>query len=124
MNIIISNNSNEPIYEQIVMQIKNAIMSGELHGQSMLPSIRSLAKELQISVITTKRAYQELENEGYISTVQGKGSYVNEKNKELLRELRIKAVEEKLNEAIEVGRTLELSFEDMQDILRVLYEEV
>jgi len=124
MNIIISNNSQEPIYEQIVMQIKNAIMSGELQGESMLPSIRSLAKELQISVITTKRAYQELENEGYISTVQGKGSYVNEKNKELLRELKIKAVEEKLNEAIEVGRTLELSFEDMQDILRVLYEEV
>lgn len=124
MNIVISNSSQEPIYEQIARQIKNMIMRGELTEGDMLPSIRSLAKELQISVITTKRAYQELENDGYIVTVQGKGSFVAAQNKELLKEMRLKIVEEKLAEAVDAAKTIELTLEEMQEMLRILYEEV
>ncbi|MDN5277365.1 MAG: hypothetical protein PWR01_1330 [Clostridiales bacterium] len=124
MNIVISNSSQEPIYEQIARQIKNMIMRGELREGDILPSIRSLAKELQISVITTKRAYQELENDGYIVTVQGKGSFVAAQNKELLREMRLKIVEEKLAEAVDAAKTIELTLEEMQEMLRILYEEV
>lgn len=124
MNIVISNSSQEPIYEQIARQIKNMIMRGELREGDMLPSIRSLAKELQISVITTKRAYEELENDGYIVTVQGKGSFVAAQNKELLREMRLKIVEEKLAEAVDAAKTIELTLEEMQEMLRILYEEV
>lgn len=124
MNIIISNSSQEPIYEQIVKQIKNMIIRGELAENEMLPSIRSLAKDLQISVITTKKAYEELENDGYIVTLQGKGSFVAAQNKELLREMRLKIVEEKLAEAVDAGRSIELSLEEMQKMLKILYEEV
>ncbi|WP_434640895.1 GntR family transcriptional regulator [Thermoanaerobacterium thermosaccharolyticum] len=124
MNIIISNSSQEPIYEQIVKQIKNIIIRGELAENEMLPSIRSLAKDLQISVITTKKAYEELENDGYIVTVQGKGSFVAAQNKELLKEMRLKIVEEKLAEAVDAGRSIELSLEEMQKMLKILYEEV
>ncbi len=124
MDIIISNASQEPIYEQIVRQIKNMIMKGDLEENEMLPSIRSLAKELQISVITTKRAYEELERDGYLVTVPGKGSYVAAQNKELLREMRIKIVEEKLVQAVDAGKSIELTLEEMQKILKLLYEEV
>lgn len=124
MNIIISNSSQEPIYKQIVKQIKNMIIRGELAENEMLPSIRSLAKDLQISVITTKKAYEELENDGYIVTVQGKGSFVAAQNKELLKEMRLKIVEEKLAEAVDAGRSIELSLEEMQEMLKILYEEV
>ncbi|SFA51246.1 GntR family transcriptional regulator [Parageobacillus thermantarcticus] len=123
MNIIISNSSDEPIYQQIVKQIKNLIIKGELAENEMLPSIRTLAKELQISVITTKRAYQELENEGYIVTVQGKGTYVAAQNKELLKENQLKMIEEKLTEAVEAGKSINLTLEEMQEILKVIYEE-
>ena len=124
MNIIISNSSQEPIYEQIVRQIKNMIMKGEIAEGEMLPSIRSLAKELQISVITVKRAYQELENDGYIVTVHGKGSFIAVKNKELLREMRLKIVEEKLEEAVLAGKSIELSLEEMQEMLKILYDRI
>ena len=124
MNIIISNSSQEPIYEQIVKQIKNMIIRGDLAENEMLPSIRSLAKDLQISVITTKKAYEELENDGYIVTVQGKGSFVAAQNKELLKEMRLKIVEEKLAEAVDAGRSIDLSLEEMQEMLKILYEEV
>ncbi|KYD21600.1 GntR family transcriptional regulator [Parageobacillus toebii] len=123
MNIIISNSSDEPIYQQIVKQIKNLIIKGELAENEMLPSIRTLAKELQISVITTKRAYQELENEGYIVTVQGKGTYVAAQNKELLKENQLKMIEEKLTEAVEAGKSINLTLEEMQEILKIIYEE-
>ena len=124
MNIIISNSSQEPIYEQIVKQVKNMILRGELAENEMLPSIRSLARALQISVITTKKAYEELENDGYIVTVQGKGSFVAAQNKELLKEMRLKIVEEKLAEAVDAGRSIDLSLEEMQKMLKILYEEV
>lgn len=123
MNIIISNSSQEPIYEQIAKQIKDAIISGELSESEALPSIRNLAKELQISVITTKRAYEELEKEGFILTVPGKGSYVAAQNKEFLKEARIKIVEEKLAEAVFSAKAIGLSLTEMQEMLKIYYEE-
>ena len=123
MNIIISNSSGEPIYEQIVKQIKNHILTGLLEEGEALPSIRNLAQELRISVITSKRAYEELEQEGYIHTMPGKGSFVSGQNKELLREKRIKIIEEKLQEAIEESKLLDLTLEELKDILTILYEE-
>jgi GntR family transcriptional regulator len=123
MNLIISNSSEAPIYEQIVTQIKNLIMKGDLTENELLPSIRSLARELQISVITTKRAYEELEREGYIASVPGKGSFVAAQNRELMREARIKIVEEKLSEAVDAGRSVELSLQEMQEMLKLYYEE-
>ncbi|WP_434642899.1 GntR family transcriptional regulator [Thermoanaerobacterium thermosaccharolyticum] len=122
MNIVISNSSDEPIYEQIKRQIKNSILSGELKEGELLPSIRNLAKELMISVITTKRAYEDLEKEGYIVTKPGKGSYVAAQNKEFMREMRLKIVEEKLSEAVEAGKAIDLKLEEMEEMLRLLYE--
>ncbi len=123
MNIIISNSSGEPIYEQIASQIKKSILAGELAEMDMLPSIRTLAQELRISVITTKRAYEELEKEGFIFTMPGKGSFVSSHNKELIREKRLKIVEEKLIDAIEESRLLGLNMEELMDMVRLLYEE-
>lgn len=122
MNIIISNSSGEPIYEQIIGQIKNDIFAGELKEGEALPSIRNLAKELSISVITTKRAYEELEKEGFIETVPGKGSFVAVQNKELLREKKMKLVEDKIIEAIEESKSLNLTLDNLKEILEVLYE--
>ncbi|MGF7401363.1 GntR family transcriptional regulator [Thermoanaerobacterium thermosaccharolyticum] len=122
MNIVISNSSDEPIYEQIKRQIKNSILSGELKEGELMPSIRNLAKELMISVITTKRAYEDLEKEGYIVTKPGKGSYVAAQNKEFMREMRLKIVEEKLSEAVEAGKAIDLKLEEMEEMLRLLYE--
>lgn len=123
MKIIISNSSGEPIYEQIANQIKSLIINGELEEGDSLPSIRSLAKELQISVITTKRSYEELESEGFIETVAGKGSFVAAQNKELLREKRLKLIEEKLIEVVSEGKMLNLSLDEITDMLKILYEE-
>ena len=106
MDIIISNSANEPIYEQIVNQIKNLIINGDLKEGDVLPSIRNLAKELQISVITTKRAYEELENDGFINKVTGKGTFVAPQNQDLLKERRLKVVEEKLAEAVHAAKLL------------------
>lgn len=124
MNIVISNSSDKPIYEQIATQIKNLIISGELAEAELLPSIRNLAKELQISVITTKRAYEELERDGYIVSVPGKGSFVAAQNKELLKETRMRIVEEKLAEAVSAAKTVDISLNELQEMLQLLYEEV
>lgn len=123
MDIIISNSANEPIYEQIVNQIKNLIIKGDLRDGEALPSIRNLAKELQISVITTKRAYEELENDGFINKVTGKGSFVAPQNQSFLKERRLKTVEEKLQDAITAARTIDLTLSDLQEMLKTLYEE-
>ena len=123
MNIIISNSSNKPIYEQITDQIKNMILHGELKSGDVLPSMRFLAKELRISVITTKRAYEELEREGYIDTATGRGSFVANKNPELLREEHLKMIEEYLTRAVEIGRISAVSQEDMVEMLHILYNE-
>ena len=124
MNIILSNHSDKPIYEQIAGQIKDLIIKGELAEAELLPSIRVLAKELQISVITTKRAYDELEREGYIASVPGKGSFVGAHNKELLKEARIRIVEDKLIEAVTAAKSIDISFEDLTRMLKLLFEEV
>ncbi|NMA87127.1 MAG: GntR family transcriptional regulator [Tissierellia bacterium] len=124
MKIIISNSSKEPIYEQISSQIKGMILKGELEEGELLPSIRGLARDLQISVITTKRAYDELESEGFIETVQGKGSYVAGQNKELMREKKLKIIEEKLYEVVEESKLLGLGYEELEEMLKILFGEV
>ncbi|ABS33830.1 GntR family transcriptional regulator [Clostridium botulinum] len=121
MKILISNASEQPIYEQILCQIKVAIIQGELKEGEILPSIRNLAKEVGVSVITTKRAYEELEKEGFVETVKGKGTFVAAQNKELLREKKIKIIEEKLNEVIEDSKLLDISYEEILEILKILY---
>lgn len=122
MNIVVSNTSGIPIYEQIAKAIKNEILSGDLKENSALPSIRSLASELRVSVITTKRAYEELERDGFIYTLPGKGSYVAEQNKELLMEEKLREIEEKLGEAIDIASSIGLNFEDLVGMLKTLKE--
>ena len=123
MKIIISNSSEDPIYEQIIKQIKNQIINGELDEEEPLPSIRKLARELGISVITTKRAYEELEREGFIDTVGGKGSFVAGQNREFLKEKKMKAVEDKLTEAVAEARMLDIGYKELKEMLSILYKE-
>ena len=123
MRILISNSSPDPIYEQIVRQVKGQIIAGELGEGEPLPSIRKLAHELQISVITTKRAYEELEKEGLIDPVGGKGTVVASQNQEFMREKRMKVVETKLSEALGDARMLGVSFEELSEMLQLLWEE-
>jgi len=123
MRIIISNSSPDPIYEQISKQIKSQILSGDLAEGETLPSIRRLAQDLQISVITTKRAYDELEHEGFLNTVGGKGTFVAVQNQELLKEKRMKVVEDTLSKAVEDARLMGISEEDLVEMLRLLFKE-
>jgi GntR family transcriptional regulator len=123
MKIIISNSSPDPIYEQVTRQVKAQIISGDLREGESLPSIRKLAQDLQISVITTKRAYEELEKEGFIDTVEGKGSFVAMQNKELLREKKMKIVEEKMTEAVEEARLLGITRAELEEMLGLLCGE-
>ena len=123
MNILISNASDKPIYEQITIQIKQMIISGEIEPGYQLPSMRMLAKELRISVITTKRAYEELERDGFIYTVIGKGSYVAEKNMEFVREEQLKVVEDNLRKAVVGARTGGIEIDEMIEILNIIYKE-
>lgn len=120
LNIQISNASSEPIYLQIKNQIKAAIISGKIGAGEKLPSIRFLAKELRVSVITTKRAYDELELEGFINSVQGKGSFVSNKNKELLREEQYKRLEDLLTKAIDQAKMAGLSIDQLKEIIDML----
>ncbi len=123
MKLIISNSSKEPIYEQITNQIKTAILAGELQEGIALPSIRQLAKDLQISVITTKRAYEELEKAGFIYSIVGKGSFVAEQNLEVIREKKLKVIEEQLSAVITNSKEIGLTFDELQELLTILYEE-
>ncbi|MFR1709057.1 MAG: GntR family transcriptional regulator [Clostridium sp.] len=123
MNIIINNSSGEPIYSQIEKQIKDDILTNKLTPNEPLPSIRGLAKDLRISVITTKRAYDELEREGFIYTVPGKGSFVNVQDKELLKESLMRNMEEYLSKAIEEGIKAGITLDEIIESLRVLAEE-
>lgn len=124
MDILISNSSGKPIYEQITSQIKAMIMNGSLKPGDALPSMRLLAKELRISVITTKRAYEDLERDGFINTVVGKGSFVREADRELVREEQLRAVESHLQEAVDRARQYGLEEQELIDILKMLYEEI
>jgi GntR family transcriptional regulator len=123
MRILISNSSPDPIYQQIVRQIKGQIISGDLTEGAPLPSIRKLARELQISVITTKRAYEELDREGLIDTVGGKGTFVASQNQDFLREKRMRLVEGKLAEALTEARMLGVGHDELMEMVRLLWEE-
>ena len=123
MTILISNHSPTPIYQQIVDQIIRAIMDGTLSSGESLPSIRALAATLKISVITTKRAYDELEQQGYIAVVPGKGCFVADQSQGLLQEARLRSVEEKLSAAVDAAKIAGLTQEDIRQMLHLLWEE-
>ena len=123
MNIFISNANGEPIYQQIVSQFKAGIIAGELKEGEALPSMRLLAKELRISVITTKRAYEELEREGFIVSYTGKGSFVSAPNQEFLKEQKLKETEGYLEKAVAAARAGGLSADELLEMLRLLLEE-
>ncbi|TDQ41432.1 GntR family transcriptional regulator [Aureibacillus halotolerans] len=123
MNIIISNHSKEPIYEQVKNQIKQSILRDEIKEGEPLPSMRRLAQDLRISVITTKRAYEELEKEGFITSFVGRGSFVAGQNNDLIQEKRLRVVEERLLELITESKSLGISLEQLKEMLEMLYEE-
>lgn len=123
MNIRISNASSDPIYIQILSQIRQSILNGELAAGDHLPSIRQLAKDLQVSVITTKRVYEELEKEQLIDSVVGKGSFVSGANQDFIRERRMKQLEAKMLEVIQESKELGMSAQDLIHHLTLLFEE-
>nr|WP_307992748.1 GntR family transcriptional regulator [uncultured Niameybacter sp.] len=123
MDIIISNQSIVPLYTQIMEQIKQFIITGVLQAGEMLPSIRGLAKELKVSIITIKRAYEELELEGFIETLPGKGTFVATVNLDILREAKISQIEEKLSEVIESAKGIGLTKEELKERIDLMYEE-
>ncbi len=123
LDIIISNSSNQPIYDQIYSQIKSLIISGKLREGDSLPSIRGLAKDLRISVITTKRAYDELERDGFIYTVAGKGCFVAEKNIELIREENLKKIEEYILKIAELAALCNISNTELIEMFQILVKE-
>lgn len=123
MNLIINNSSMQPIYEQIVSQIKARIMNGELKEEAMLPSVRSLAKELKVSALTVKKAYDALEEEGFIITVHGKGSFVILANQALMLEEKKKEVEADLETAIRKGRSCGMSNQELAELFQIVLED-
>lgn len=124
MDIIISNASDKPIYEQIVMQMKDLILAGDLQEGQQLPSIRALASDLRISVITTKRAYEDLEADGFITTIPGRGSFVAPQNPALHREESLKQMEEHLQHAIDAARRGGITKDEVRETLDLLWEEL
>ena len=121
MKILISNSSKEPFYNQISAQIKDMIIKGELKSGEALPSMRLLAKELRISVITTKRAYEELERDGFIESYTGRGSFVKEQNQNFLKEAILKDIESSLKDACNKAKKGKISYDELEDILNVIY---
>ena len=122
MNIILSNNSNVPIYEQIENAIKEAIFSNELKEEDMLPSVRNLANDLKISFLTVKRAYDELEKAGFIKTVQGKGSYVAPKNIELIKEEKLKEIQYYIEKIYSISKMANIPEEEVKELFRIIFE--
>jgi len=123
LEIIVSNKASRPLYEQIVTQVKTQIMSGELKAGEALPSIRSLAKSLQISVLTVQKAYDILQADGFIETTAGKGCFVSVQNQDFYLEEQHKKIEERFSEAIEIARTSGIPLNKLIDLLTLLYEE-
>lgn len=123
MELLISNRSEKPIYQQITDQIKSQIMSGKLKEGEPLPSMRGLAKSLKVSVITAQRAYEDLQKDGFIDTVAGKGSFVAVKNKELYREEQLRKIENKLDEVVQLAKNSDIKLEELHQILSIIYEE-
>ena len=122
MDILLSNSSGKPIYQQIADQVKEQVCSGALTAGEALPSMRLLAKELRISVITTKRAYEELEREGFLQNIPGKGCFVAPQNRELLREAQLRRVEEFLSLAVDEARKGGFTLEELTEMLNILYQ--
>ena len=122
MNIIISNNSSIPIFEQIENAIKQAIFSNELKEEDMLPSVRSLANDLKISFLTVKRAYDELEQAGFIKTVQGKGSFVAPKNLELIKEEKLKEIQDYIEKIYNISKMANISEEEIKELFKMIFE--
>ena len=123
MNFIISNNSDIPIYQQIKNEIINSISNNELKENDMLPSIRNLAKDLRISILTVKKAYDELEQEAYIKTVQGKGTFITSRNKALIREKQISTIEKHIEQIVNIAKISNISKKDVIDLFNYMYEE-
>lgn len=122
MEIIISNSSDKPIYEQIAYKIRMDILNGALKEGDSLPSIRALAKDLKVSVITTKRAYEDLQKEGFISTVSGKGTFVSCTNKERLKEQNFKIIEKSLTECIFIAKAYGITLDEFREIVNIIFE--
>ena len=122
MNIIISNNSSVPIYEQIENAIKEAIFSNELKEGDMLPSVRNLANDLKISFLTVKRAYDELEREGFIKTVQGKGSFIAPKNLELIKEEKLKEIQDYIEKVYNISKIANISEDEVKELFKMIFE--
>lgn len=123
MEIIISNNANKPIYEQITSQIKALIMSGELQPGEAIPSMRALAKSIHVSVITVQKAYEDLQRDGFIETIVGRGSFVSAQNKEFYQEEQQRRAEEHLQQAADIGRTSGIPVEKLVELLHLFYQE-
>lgn len=123
MDIIISNSGEKPIYEQITVQIKTMVMNGKLKEGDVLPSMRTLAKELRVSVITTKRAYEDLERDGFITTVVGRGSFVKAADTRLMREEKLKQIEELLSRAVALAGQSGISRGELEEIIEILYQD-
>jgi transcriptional regulator, gntR family len=123
LDIVISNNTGKPIYEQITTQIKAMIISGELKAGDAIPSMRALAKSIHVSVITVQRAYEELQRDGFIETTVGRGSFVSAQNKEFYQEEQQRIAEEHLQIAAEIGRTNRISLEKLKELLALFYLE-
>ena len=123
MNIIISNNSSVPIYEQIKNAIKDAIISNELKEEEMLPSVRNLANDLKISFLTVKKAYDELEAEGFIKTVQGKGSFVAPKNLEIIKEEKLKEVQDHIEKIYNISKIANISEDEIKELFNMIFKE-
>ena len=123
MNIIISNNSSVPIYEQIENAIKEAIFSNELKEEDMLPSVRNLANDLKISFLTVKKAYDELEREGFIKTVQGKGSFIAPKNLELIKEEKLKEIQDYIEKIYNISKVANIAEDEIKELFKMIFEE-
>ena len=123
MNFIISNNSDVPIYQQIKNEIINSISNNDLKENDMLPSIRNLAKDLRISILTVKKAYDELEQEAYIKTVQGKGTFIPPRNKALIREKQISIIEKHIEQIVDIAKISNISKEEVMGLFNYIYEE-
>ena len=123
MNIILSNSSTLPIYEQIKIAIKEAIFSNELKEEEMLPSVRAMANELKISFLTVKRAYDELEQEGYIKTLPGKGSFVSPKNLELIKEEKLKEIQDYIEKIYDISKVSNISEKEIKELFKMIFEE-
>ena len=123
MNIIISNNSSVPIYEQIKNAIKDAIISNEVKEEEMLPSVRNLANDLKISFLTVKKAYDELEQEEFIKTVQGKGSFVTPKNLEIIKEEKLKEIQDYIEKIYNISKIANISEDEIKELFNMIFKE-